>query len=324
MNRIPTTDLYFLNSCGHRISSWLKPGPVRKLGHNSFVIRDTRLLIRRDTDAIMADLLNGKGKLIYLIDDDIEGATLSPSLPEDYRKRLMDFHARFHGQLTRRAETLVVTSPALLERFSWHADVRLLHPIWHLPMADNSHFTSIEQGGAIKAVHLGSASHGDGLVFLRPVLAELLEQHEQLHFTYISPQPLLERLDNHPRVKRSRPRRWSGYRKWIAGQRFHIGLYPLPDTPFHNARSRNKILEYGVVGALGVYPGHWKAAQDIREHAVLCRSAQRDWTRALSDILSHPHKMGAMRKEACTVLDQLNDPTAQRLLWAELLKVNFD
>lgn len=324
MARIPTTDLYFLNSCGHKIARWLRPGPVRRLGENSFDVGDgTRLLIRRDTDKIMSDLLTAPGRLIYLVDDDIEGAATSPALPEDYRLRLMEFHRRYHRALTRRADILVVTSPALLDQFAWHADVRLLHPVWHLPMADNRHFEAIEEGGPIRAGHLGSGSHSDGVAFLRPVLAELMERHQRLHFTYINARPVLGSLDGHPRVRRMKPQSWPAHKRWLARQRFHLGLYPMPSTPFHRARSRNKILEYGVVGAVGVYPAYWQPAQTVQDHAVLCGPEQHDWTDALSAVLREPRQISALSAGAGAVLDRLNDPANQSAFWSDVLKVDL-
>jgi len=323
MGRIPTTDLYFVNSCGHKVARWLKPGPVKPIGANSFAIGDTYLLIRRDTDRIMRDLLESPRRLVYLVDDDIEGAATSPSLPEGYRKRLMEFHSRYHGALTRRADILVATSPVLLDRFAWHTDVRLLHPVWHLPMAGNRHFDGIEEAKPIRAVHLGSGSHSDGIAFLRPVLTQLIDRYEQLHFTYIGASPALGSLDDHARVQRMKPQSWRVHKRWLARQRFHLGLYPLPNTPFHRARSRNKILEYGIVGAVGVYPADWQPAQTMKNHALLCSPEQRHWTDTLSTVLSECRRIRALSECSGAVLDRLNDPANQRAFWSDVLKVDL-
>ena len=322
MSRIPTTDLYFLNSCGHKVGGWFRRRPIRWLGRNSFVTGNTRLLIRRDTDTIMNAMVKQEGRLVYLVDDDIEGAAASGSLPPDYRRRLLDFHERHHRALTRRADTLVVTSAVLRDLFAWHRDVRLVHPVWHLPMADASHFNDIEHGASIHAVHLGSGSHSDGITFLRPVLQELLERQKRLHFTYVSAADLLGALDRHPRVKRMAPRSWKSYSRWIKTQRFHIGLYPLPNTPFHRARSHNKLLEYGAVGAVGAYSSHWQPAHALRGGAILCGPEQRLWTDTLSDVLACPTDLAEMVTIARKALDQLNDPADQRRFWSSVLEVD--
>ena len=65
------------------------------------------------------------------------------SLPEDYRSRLMRFHTEYHAELVARADTLVATSDALLQKFSSHRDVRIVHPVWHLDLADDRHFDGL-------------------------------------------------------------------------------------------------------------------------------------------------------------------------------------
>lgn len=320
MTRLPTTDLYFLNACGHAVSHWWRHGPIEPLGPNCFASEDTVVLIRRDSDLLMRRVREQPGRLIYLIDDDIEGAGESPALPSHYRDRLIRFHENHHRALTKRADTLVVTSPALKERFAWHRDVRLLHPVWHLPMADDSHFDELERGGPIRAVHLGSGSHAAGLAYLEPVVEELLQRNLRLHFTYVGHEPSLGALDGHARVIRIRPQSWRRYRRWIGRQRFHLGLYPVPDTPFDKARSHNKLLEYGVIGAVGAYSKSWPAARQMKGSAIIA-DGEREWIEAISRLLSAPEKLRTLATAARPALDQLNEAVTQRRFWSGLLDV---
>lgn len=319
MKRLPTTDLYFLNACADQVAGLLKSGPVRRLGANIFATADATLLIRRDEDALMDDLLRRPGRLVYLVDDDLEAARDNPDLPPDYRARLLQFHDRHGSALTQRADCLVVTSPALQRRFAWHADVRLLHPVWHLPIADDRHFNKVERGGPVRAVHLGSGSHAGGLAFLQPVLAELLDRHERLHFTYFGKVPALGPLDSHPRVRRLRPLGWRRYRRWVGRQRFHLGLYPLSGTDFDQARSRNKLLEHGVVGAVGMYHDGWEPAATLAEGTIAAGPTRDDWRDTLSAVLAAPESLRARSAAARPTLDTLNDPAPQRRFWIDLL-----
>jgi hypothetical protein len=280
------------------------------------------VLIRRDSDALMRRVREQAGQLIYLIDDDIEAACDSLDLPPHYRERLIRFHEDHHRALTERADTLIVTSQALKERFAWHRDVKLLHPVWHLPMANDSHFEEIERGGPIRAVHLGSGSHAAGLAFLEPVIGELLQRHPRLHFTYVGHRPALGALDRHPRVARIRPRSWRRYRMWIGRQRFHLGFYPVPDTPFDRARSHNKLLEYGVVGAVGAYSKSWPPAGHVDESAIIAEG-QHEWVEAISSALAAPEKLLSLAAAARPALDRLNNPATQRGFWSELLDTAF-
>ena len=321
MSRLPTTDLYFLNACRHSLAGWLRGGPVRQLGPNCFSAANRVLLIRRDSEQLMRHVRQKARNFIYLVDDDIESASQSHELPQDYRGRLIRFHEEYHRALTENADTLVVTSSALLDRFSWHKDVRLLHPVWHLPMAGDAHFSELAKGGPINAVHLGSGSHAPALHFLRPVVETLLEQHRRLHFTYFGHVPAMGALDKHPRVQRLRPRPWWRYRRWIGRQRFHLGLYPLPDTAFNKARSRNKLLEHGVVGAVGIYSEEWQAVSSMTGRAIVAESDPEAWIETLSRTLAKPHCLRALFNDSRSTLDDMNDATIQRRFWSELLGV---
>lgn len=322
MSRLPTTDLYFLNACGHAVSHWWRRGPIERLGSNCFAAGGTVVLIRRDGDALMRRVREQSGRLIYLIDDDIEGAVESLDLPSHYRERLIRFHEDHHRALTERADTLIVTSQVLKERFAWHRDVKLLHPVWHLPMAGESHFKEIERDGPIRAVHLGSGSHAAGLAFLEPIVGELLQRHPRLHFTYVGHGPSFGTLDRHPRVSRIRPRSWRRYRMWIGRQRYHLGLYPVPDTPFDRARSHNKLLEYGVVGAVGAYSKNWPPARQVDGGAIIA-DGQHEWIEALFSALAAPDKLLSLAASARPTLDRLNNAATQRRFWSELLGMTF-
>src|SRR5678815_6109424 len=84
MATLPTTHLYFLNSCADSVSSLFRRGPIRALGDNCFAAGETVLLVRQDRPNLM-DRLRAfpPGRLVYLIDDDIQAASEDASLPED-------------------------------------------------------------------------------------------------------------------------------------------------------------------------------------------------------------------------------------------------
>ena len=320
MALLPTTDLYFLNSCADSVSGLFRRGPVKKLADNCFSAGETVLLVRQDRAHVMQRILAAPPKrLVYLIDDDIQAAGQDASLPQDYRDRLTRFHAEFHAEFVARADTLVVTSDPLLRKFSSHRDVRIVHPVWHLDLADDRHFDALAGGAPVHAMHLGTASHQAGLDFLKPVVGLLLERFARFHFTYIGRRPRLGALDLHPRIHRERPQAWRRYRKSLGQRRIHLGLYPLPDTPFNRARSRNKLLEHAVVGAVGVYSRSWPTASQLQGCAILAGEDAADWIVALSPYLEEPQRLRPLAQAARAVLSPLNDATSQRRFWADVL-----
>jgi hypothetical protein len=320
MATLPTTHLYFLNSCEDSVSGFFRRGPIRRLGYNCFAAGETVLLVRQDHPKLMDRLRAAPPKrLVYLIDDDIQAARNDASLPEHYRDRLMRFHAEYHADLVARADTLVVTSEALRETFSAHRDVRIVHPVWHLDAADDRHFDALAQDADVHAMHLGTASHQAGLDFLKPVVEVLLERFARFHFTYVGRDSRLGALDEHPRVHRERPRSWKRYRRTLGQRRVHLGLYPLPDTPFNRARSRNKLLEHAIVGAVGVYSRSWPTASGLQGCAILAGPDAVDWVTSLSPYLEEPQKLRLLAQSARQAFAPLNDPTTQRRFWADVL-----
>jgi hypothetical protein len=320
MTTLPTTHLYFLNSCADSVSRLFRRGPIRRLGDNCFAAGETVLLIRQDRPDLMDRLRADRpGRLVYLVDDDIQAAGEDASLPQDYRSRLTRFHEEYHADLVARADTLVVTSDTLLQKFSSHRDVRIVHPVWHLDLADDHHFDALASGEAVQAMHLGTGSHQAGLDFLKPVIAALLERHERFHFTYVGHGPRMGALDAHPRVHRERPQSWRRYRRTLGRRRIHLGLYPLPDTPFNRARSRNKVLEHAIVGAVGVYSRSWLAADKLQGCAILAGENAADWIEALSPYLDEPQKLRPLAQAARQIFAALNDSKSQRQFWADVL-----
>ena len=168
-------------------------------------------------------------------------------------------------------------------------------------------------------MHLGTASHQAGLDFLKPVVEVLLERFDRFHFTYVGREPRLGALDAHPRVHRERPQSWRRYRRFLGRRRIHLGLYPLPDTPFNRARSRNKLLEHAIVGAVGVYSRSWPTANELQECAILAGEDAADWIAALSPYLEEPQRLRPLAQAARQVVGPLNDPTTQRRFWADVL-----
>jgi len=50
---LPTTDLYFLNSCDQWIGRWWRRRPIERLGANCFRCGNRLLLIRHDDPRLM-------------------------------------------------------------------------------------------------------------------------------------------------------------------------------------------------------------------------------------------------------------------------------
>lgn len=314
----PTADLYFLNACG----DFLEAG-VRRLAPTVFAAAGGCLVMRHD---LLAGPLPG-GRLIYFIDDAVEAASGDTGLPFSYRQKLKLVERVAARRIGARAATVVVGSPALARRFEGVAETRLAHPYWSEPIAGLGHFDALAEGrGWIELAHLGSSVHRGDIALLWPVIGDLLAAHPRLRFHLSERHRVPAALARHPRVVRIPAPSWSIYRAAMRGRRFHLALYPLLDTPFNRARSPNKLIEHGLVGAAPLYSRSWSEAwrAGAAGAGLVLENRAEEWRAAVEALLARPDRMRELAAGAGTLARALNRPGEQRRLWAELMEVRLD
>jgi len=321
---LPTTDLYFLNSCRIWVQNWWRNAPITRVGPNSFHCNNRFLLIRRDEPELMERALKWPGVLIYLIDDDIDGAAQSPGLPGPYRDRLRLLARDHYDRLLRRADVIVTSSDALALRLTQDkrvsGEIARLDPFWTLPLADRRHFKR-SGSGTLEIVHLGTASHAGGLAKIVPAIVNTLTHHSRARLTIIGNRNVHPSLDRHPRVRIIKPMRWPQYQHWLQQKRFHIGLYPLEDTPFDQARSINKIIEHAIVGAVGIYRDDWEPALMLHEGAISAPADLRLWETCIRNAIENVDLLEAKAASAAATVRELQLRSAQLRFWSQLLKL---
>jgi hypothetical protein len=319
---LPTTDLYFLNSCREWVKRWWHSGPIERLGANCFRSGDRLLLIRRDEPRLMEAALRFSGTLIYLIDDDVDGAAASSGLPVAYREKLGMFARSHFDGLLRRSDLLVASSDALADRLQ--ADPRVgaavsrIDPFWGMPFADQSHFVRLRKGN-LDIVHLGTASHDGGLAKATHAVLALLDRFERASFTFFAVRDAHPILERHPRTRRLKPMPWSRYRQWLPHQRFHLALYPLEASAFDQARSSNKLFEHAIVGAVGVYPSGFRPVAILGQGAICAPDDPAHWATKLIEAAEQPADLANRAAVAAAVLHALDTGAAPRREWSHLL-----
>ncbi|MDP9056910.1 MAG: hypothetical protein M3N34_06205 [Pseudomonadota bacterium] len=321
--RLPSTDLFFLNACGHRVAEAWKRAPITAKGLNCFVHGDAMLLVRSDTPEVMRAALGWPGRLAYIVDDDIAGAADSSGLPDHYRQRLASFDTTWHQPLIARADLLVAASDVLADGLAHRTSVQRIDPHWTLPLADQRHFAGLEQGGELRIAHLGSGSHHGGLCAIAPAVTALLDRDDAISFTYVAAQMVSAALEAHPRARRLAPRNWSGYCRWLRHARFHLALYPLTASRFDRARSCNKLFEHAIAGAVGVYPQDWPPARMAGNGAILAPGDPACWAGALAQAVAQRRQLADMAATAAQSLSHHDTGTMQRAIWSDFFKIEI-
>jgi hypothetical protein len=158
------------------------------------------------------------------------------------------------------------------------------------------------------------------------VIGAVLAAHPRARFHLAERHRLPADFAGHPRVQRIPGLGWAAYREGLARRRFHLGLYPLMDTPFNRARSVNKLIEHAVVGAAGLYSRSWPEAWRATEAGagLVLRNRPAEWSAAIDHLLARPRALQGLAAGAGTLARRLNRPEPQRRLWAELMGVTSD
>ncbi|MEM9047291.1 MAG: hypothetical protein AAGC92_01110 [Pseudomonadota bacterium] len=308
----PTADLYIANAC----ADWLADGKLTRPGPTAFTTDSTLLLLRHD--ARLAPGLRRK-RLVYLIDDAWEAGPRDASLSPFYRSKIALVERRAARFYMPRAAAVVVSSPALLASAQalTGAKVHLLDPYWSEPLPDLAHFA--HPGTDI--AFLGAQLHADDLRFLLPVLARTLDTHADVTVTLSAGHALPSELAAHPRLRLMAGLSWPAYRAALRDRRFHLALYPLRATPFNAGRSRNKIVEHAVVGAAPLYSAGWPPGDAAAAAGAGLALPERPeiWAAAIAALIADRPRMARMAAAARAHASRINDPAAQRRLWAALL-----
>ncbi|MFQ5566707.1 MAG: hypothetical protein ACE5EU_10125 [Paracoccaceae bacterium] len=321
----PTADLYFMNACGDFLDTGGGAG-VTRLAPTVFASPGACLVMRHDMRAakVLDERLPGGRRLIYFVDDAVEPGVTDAGLPFLYRQKLRLVERASARRLGRRAAVAVVGSAELARQYSRRIETRLIHPYWSEPIAGLEHFEPVLGGaGWLDIAYLGSAVHRADLAFLWPVIGAVLAAHPGVRFHLAERHRLPAAFAAHPRVVRIPGLGWSAYRAGLAGRRFHLALYPLLDTEFNRARSLNKLIEHGVVGAAALYSRNWGEAWRAGESGagLVLRNRRDDWLAAIEHLLARPEAMRGLAAGAGALARRLNRAEPQRRLWSELLGV---
>lgn len=290
--------------------------PVRRLGDNAFQCGNRFLVMRREKERVLRQILSQKDAVVlYLVDDNIWSASKDMTLPEQYRKNLAALTSDVLPALSEQVTHFIVSADTLLDKLPAGVQGETLSPCWHSEPPGDSHFDQ----NTIKLVHLGTNSHLAGLDFLQPVLEQVFESTSSVTFTYYSNTPLLGELDKNELVFRRRIKRWSEYKKRIGLERFHLGLYPIMDTIFNQGRSYSKVLEYSLTGCAGLYSSNWRHS-DIIEQGVngwLCENNQQRWLETILYLVDNPTQLQKSFNGATQLFHKLNNLQQQRKFWLE-------
>ncbi len=324
---IPTTTLYFLNSCGDLVSEKAEEGRIQQFGANAFRTTKANLIIRQDLPEIIASAMTDRTRrLIYLLDDNVGAYASDAGLPAGYRKRLDARWRTTFQPMLRRASRIVVCSNYLQHHLKRYSTTVRTDPVWHAGLMEGlaERLATPASPGMVQVAYLGTGSHQAELAFLMPVLLHLLRHRDDVMLTLPAGSEWPAEIADHPRVQMRWPVPWFQYGEQLAGERYDICLYPALDTPFAAGRSHNKVTEQALTGAFGLFSNTWSHVPVVLASGAgaLVTNTVEAWIEAIDRAIAG---LPAWRENAvgtAGAIREMNDPAGQREMWRELLDLN--
>ncbi len=245
--------------------------------------------------------------LIFFMDDDVLDLEASAGMPWRYHLKLMRLAAAHSRWLRRQNTVLWVSTPYLQQKYAaWQP--RLI-----LPSTVNS------PTGLRRIFYHGSASHKADIRWLRPIIAEVLQQDTRLVFEIIGGQDTYHLYKPLPRVSVIHPMKWPNYQAFIAMQTYHIGLNPLQDIPFNRARSYTKFFDITRCKAVGIYSPNSACAEIIndKQDGLIVELQPAAWVDAILTLAQNEPLRQSLLQQAEVKMRELTVNAA--LSYAELM-----
>jgi hypothetical protein len=317
LDRIPTTDLYFLNPLAELKRQGVRSPLPRYLAPNVYLVGRTGVIVRYGRADDIGRLRSaGAQRIVHIVDDDFAAGADDRSLPERYRMKLRTFVEGDWPALRAAADIVVVPGSVLAEIYG--AKARVMPPAWDLPPASTEHFVGAQR---IEIVHLGTGSHRGDLDLIADCLAKLLEGYPRARLTLFAGDAAPRSLKTHRHVRLRRPLSWWRYKRALPRMRFHLALYPLVPTPFNTARSANKVFEHALVGAASLMSPNpaLRAAAGSELREIFIEGGDDEWASRIETCLAKPGAMSS-RVEATYARIIATDPLAAAARqWRDIL-----
>lgn len=265
---------------------------------------------------LFQDIRNADAKLVYALDDSFF------DIPAKHNIQFSTEKLKVSEFLLRQADCVLVTTPALKERFVEynenivvlpHAlDERLLVP--RLPGVFQSPWRKKR-----KIIgYMGTFTHDDDLMMVLPALKSVWQNHvDEIEFQFIGcvgSDATKQQMTGMPvRYIYTEPgeEEYPLFMLWYTGQiDWDIAIAPLRDISFNRLKSDIKLLDYSAIGVAGIYsnvPAYRSSVKHL-ETGFLVENEVTNWTEALEKLLNDEALRHGIAKNA------YNELYSQRIL----------
>ena len=320
LSRSPTVDYYFRSPLRDLITTmpWGSADrPIRQIGPHLFLTDRAAVLLRHATPSEL-DMLGDVGpgrKVFYLLDDDL-GGNLDGDLPEDYRRRLVNFRTQVLGKILQVTDTLVVCSPKIADSLTAR-NIEVLLPATVADINGFRHFT--KPVDVTDLLVSGTRSHLADIAMIAPALRRAVEANARLRITTYLGRHAPPALQRHPRILNRAPLPWPLFRQEYSGSAFHIAVSPHRQSAFNACRSTTKILEHASFGAAGLYSARapYTAWIEHGRNGLLLNDNPSQWEQAIETLCRDSTTAEAIARRGAELATTIGEPLRVRDFWRE-------
>jgi len=306
-NNNPSTDYYvrpYLERDGVQVQ-------YRDIERDAPRIQDlesgTGVVIVRYLNAAWAKALRAHrarlSEVVYFMDDDLLQPERWVGLPRAYIKKLNAYCRPYLADIRQLASSYWVSTATLQNRYRQLGDVQVVAP---QPMAADWQRPRPATGrtGPVWLFYHGTAAHHTEIEWLRPVIAQVLQRCERVHFEIMGNHDVNQRYRDLPRTRILHPMSWGNYQSHCRAFDADIGLAPLLPSPFNAGRSHTKAYDIARCGAVGVYSagGPYDAVISHAENGLLLSNDPQLWADTLCRLAQDATERDRLRLAAAAVL----------------------
>ncbi|WP_231758081.1 glycosyltransferase family 1 protein [Microbulbifer elongatus] len=241
----------------------------------------------------------------FFVDDDLFNWSSFARMPLRYQWKLLHLSWRHQRWLRAMGINLLVATPYLQQRYAqWHPQLLPPQVPGSLAPLLVRNDAAPSDGAPITLFYHGSASHGEDLKWLRPVIEQLLSANGQMVFEVIGNASVNRLFQGLPRVHVLHPMKWNAYQSLLLRPGRTIGLAPLLDLPFNRARAHTKFLDITLAGGVGVYAAGPVYGGIVRhaENGLLLPMEQDVWIERILGLAADKGARARMLSEARSCL----------------------
>jgi glycosyltransferase involved in cell wall biosynthesis len=236
------------------------------------------------------------GKLtVFELDDDLWN--LHPSNP-GYKAWSRPRMIGGLEAMLRLADVVTTTTPALADQLRrFNGNIRILPNMlpgehWRVERVRPAGYDRVAVGWA------GSSTRGRDLEIVKDIVLQLLARYPRMDFLVAGDDSNMV-FPPHERIRQLRPVKIEQYPRLIA--EFDVGIAPVVDSRFNQAKSDLKILEYGILGVPCVASNVEAYAHSVEngENGFLAKN-DKQWLKYLERLIEQPElreTVGSSAKE---------------------------